>query len=181
MRADAEDYLAAARALVQVHHAPGSFAASLLAFIGLELLIKLVFEVETDRKAPPNHKLREIVDAFPDATNSALALEVGRRASGHFDGTLSDALKDWGESIVKMRYPYDFDRGMSDEAHQRRNAAWVRDGVPMDRAQFPLHPILFAAAAETLLRWTAPVANRDYRLDIDRDRDATRAESLSAR
>ncbi len=165
MRADAEDYLAASQALARVHANPGSFAAALLALVGLELLVKLVFELATNAQAPKHHRLAELVAGLPDSTRDALTLDVVRRASGHIEGTFDDALKDWGESMVTMRYPYDLDRGMSDEARERRDAAWVEHDAPIEQAQFRFHPILFAATIDTLLRWTAPVADRDYRLD----------------
>lgn len=146
MQQEAYGHLAAAEALSYEHEA----SQRVLALLGFELLLKLVYESKLGVQAPNTHDYPAIFDALPATLRQAILAAALRRSGPAFQADPYVALKRWGENFVSLRYPYEKYSDMSKAEFRERGEKWVREGEPLNKATFVFYPEELYAMTEAL-------------------------------
>lgn len=129
-----------------VSRADSSYLLGLLAF---EILLKAVVLIHSgcpDR----SHSYVDLYDLLPaDVQNRVV--QIGRTARSDCDLThWHDLLSVFGSNFVKLRYPYERYRGMTEEEYHERGRQWADSGSPLDEADFVYHPAELSALTHGL-------------------------------
>ena len=119
-----------------------SNSAHLLSLLGLELLLKLVYEVSLDSRAH-GHKYDEIFLALPPPMQETVLKNARARIGPSALDTDADVrivLREWSENFVALRYPYERYEGMTEAQYQRLGAEWIAKDSPLKEATFRYYP-----------------------------------------
>lgn len=117
-----------------------SDSAYLLQLLGLELLLKLVFESALS-KPGRGHEYEKLFSELPRDLQARLLSLAGERvgpsalAEDH-----ESVLKEWGQNFIGLRYPWERYATLSEEQYSTVGDAWVAKGAPLEEATFRYHP-----------------------------------------
>ena len=117
-----------------------SDSAYLLKLLGLELLLKLIYEYELSKKAH-GHKYEELFEELPKDLQTRLLSLAGERVGP--SGLSSDPksiLQEWGANFVGMRYPWVRYANCSEEDYSNLGQTWISNDAPIEDATFRYHP-----------------------------------------
>ena len=130
---------------------PFSDSAHLLSLLAFELLLKLVFEISTEDRAPQHHKYKVIFQALPKTVRDDVeSLARGRVGPDAFATSLEAILDEWSTNFVDLRYPYERYSEMSEEQYAQRSGDWAARGGPLAEADFRYHPEALFGMTEAL-------------------------------
>ena len=134
-----------------------------LQLLGLELLLKLAYEVALQRKAPSNHKYHEIFQDLP-ATMKNTLLELAEKRIGPSSLT-NDALlvlKEWGKNFIDLRYPYEQYESFSEDEYSELGKKWLENGASIEEATFKYYPDELFGILHALRIVTDAMANKTF-------------------
>lgn len=114
----------------------------LLKLLGLELLLKFLFEVEHSRQADSfGHGYKEIFSALRPETQARLISLCGERIGpSPFTKDSTKILAEWGRNFVDLRYPFERYKGLSEEQYAATSARWLQKGAKLESATFRFYP-----------------------------------------
>lgn len=114
----------------------------LLKLLGLELLLKFLFEVEQSRQADEfGHNYKDIFSALQPETQARLILLCGERIGpSTFTAESKKILAEWGRNFVDLRYPFERYKGLSEEQYAAKSARWPQKGAKLESATFRFYP-----------------------------------------
>ncbi len=139
----------------------------LLRLLGLELLLKFVFE-SVLRKPGRGHEYEKLFNELPSDLQSRLLLLAGEHvgpsalASNH-----QLVLQEWGKNFIALRYPWERYDGLSEEQYARVGDEWAANGAPLEGATFRYHPIELSGALDALRLVAAEMANPSFKRTPD--------------
>ena len=131
----------------------------LLRLLGLELLLKFVFESVLKRPAW-GHKYEDFFCALPFDLQARILYVAGARigppalASSH-----KSVFQDWGQNFVALRYPWERYENLSEQQYSKVGEDWVGNGAPLDEAIFRYHPKEMCGVLEALRCVAKELAN----------------------
>jgi hypothetical protein len=112
----------------------------LLRLLGLELLLKLVFESSLCKRAH-GHKYERLFSQLPGHLQARLLLLAGERIGR---STLTEnhaaVFKEWGQNFVALRYPWERYKSLSEEQYANLGKEWAARGYPLEGARFLYYP-----------------------------------------
>ena len=112
----------------------------LLRLLGLELLLKLIYEI-TLRKPGKGHDYAKLFDELPgNLQKRVLALAGERLGPSVLCLKHTRVLQEWGMNFVALRYPWDRYPDVSEEEFARIGMQWSDEGAPLDEAVFRYFP-----------------------------------------
>ena len=118
-----------------------SDSAHLLQLLGLELLLKLVYEITLQRKSTHHHAYEQIFEALPDHLQNKILKLVGERVGPSALSTnVAAVLKEWGKNFIALRYPYERYESFTEEQYAALGEQWIAKGAPIDEATFRYYP-----------------------------------------
>lgn len=122
----------------------------LLELLALEILLKALFRVYVGE--PSNsHKYDELYGEIPGPIRARVEASARRaRPTGNYDA-VPTVLKYLGENFVKLRYPYEKYRGMSEAAYLERGEAWIAHGALSGDADYLYYPAELNGLTQGLL------------------------------
>jgi hypothetical protein len=114
----------------------------LLELLGLELLLKFLFEVEHSQKADDfSHDYKGIFCALRPETQTRLISLCGERIGpSAFTKDSTKILAEWGRNFVGLRYPFERYKGLSEEQYAAMSARWLQKGAELKSATFRFYP-----------------------------------------
>lgn len=142
---------------------PFSSSSYLLGLLGFELLLKLVYEASTGKEAPHRHAYDVIFRAVPARARGwiliAARTRIGPSALGrrHYE-----VLKELGSNFVRMRYPWESYKGLTEQEYARLGSDWIAKGGRARDATFRHYPEELFALTDTLRRIAEHLARCDY-------------------
>lgn len=112
----------------------------LLRLLGMELLLKVVFEKTLHEKAH-GHRYDKLFKRLPEDLQDRLIRLAGERIgpSGLTDNAQS-LFKEWGQNFVALRYPWERYDGLSEDQYATLEEKWIAEGAPLKKATFRYHP-----------------------------------------
>ena len=122
---------------------PFSNSSYLLELLGLELLLKLVYEVTQQGSLITtkfHHNYDNIFSALPQECQTILLEQAQERIGCKFNVNHIDLLQIWGSNFIKLRYPYEKYNSMSEAEYIKLSETWIRKGAPGDEADFRFYP-----------------------------------------
>jgi hypothetical protein len=124
----------------------------LLKLLGLELLLKFIFEFETAKNAHKYfHKYDELFVDIPQTTQTRFLDLCGKHIGpSELSTDHISVLKELGENFIALRYPYERYKGMDESQYRTLSDNWLSNGANLHEATFRLHPkeltgLLYAA------------------------------------
>jgi hypothetical protein len=113
----------------------------LLELLGLELLLKLIYEVNSGKPSSHKHEYEKIYNDLPSGIQERLINLAGEwiGPSGLNDRT-DEILKEWGKNFIALRYPYEKYKGFSEEQYRKLGTDWLASGGELEKATFRYHP-----------------------------------------
>jgi len=79
-------------------------------------------------------------------------IEVGQTARSECDlSNLDELLPLYSSNFVKLRYPYERYRGMTEYEYHERGRRWAEAGSPLEEADFVYHPAELGALTHGLM------------------------------
>jgi len=112
----------------------------LLQLLGLELLLKIVFESALGRLGR-GHEYEKLFDELPQNLQTRLLALAGERVG---PSALAEnhglVLKEWGQNFIALRYPWERYAMLSEEQYSTLGDEWVIKGAPLEEATFRYHP-----------------------------------------
>jgi hypothetical protein len=114
----------------------------LLELIGLELLLKFLFEIEHSRQADGfGHDYKAIFSVLQPETQARLISLCGERIGpSAFTAEPTKILAEWGRNFVGLRYPFERYKGLSEEQYASTSARWLQKGAKLESATFRFYP-----------------------------------------
>lgn len=114
----------------------------LLNLLGLELLLKFLFEVEHSRQADDfGHDYKAIFSALqPDTQTRLISLCAEHIGPSAFTSEATKILAEWGRNFVGLRYPFDRYRGLTEEQYVATSARWLQKGAKLESATYRFYP-----------------------------------------
>lgn len=114
----------------------------LLELLGLELLLKFVYEIEVGIDAKKHsHFYEKIFSGFPAITKQrVLDLSQDRSGSAELATTHEKILQEWGKNFIELRYPYEKYLHLTEVEYIARGNDWVNAGAKPENADFRLYP-----------------------------------------
>jgi hypothetical protein len=112
----------------------------LLRLLGLELLLKVVFESVLQKPAH-GHQYENLFKELPSDLQVRLLSLAGERvgpsalAENH-----AAVFKEWGQNFVALRYPWERYTALSEEQYIKLGNEWVAKGAPLEEAMFRYYP-----------------------------------------
>lgn len=144
MHREAVRRLSDARLLVEADPLGSRRADSdhLLELLGLELLLKFLFEFEHFRKADEfGHNYKDIFSALRPETQARLISLCGERIGpSAFTQDATNILAEWGRNFVGLRYPFERYKGFSEEKYAAASARWLKKEAKLVSATFKFYP-----------------------------------------
>jgi hypothetical protein len=118
----------------------GSDSPYLLKLLGLELLLKFVFE-SVLRKPGRGHEYEKLFGELPQPLQTRLLSLAGERIGpSALVGNHEAILQEWGQNFIALRYPWERYAALSEEQYSNIGEAWVSKGAPLAEAMFRYHP-----------------------------------------
>ena len=110
----------------------------LLKLLGLELLLKFIFEIETGKNA---HKyFHQYDELFVDIEQSTQVkfLDLCGKHIGPSELSTDhiNALKELGENFIALRYPYERYKGKDERQYRTLSDNWLSNGANLQEATF---------------------------------------------
>lgn len=119
----------------------GSDSVYLLQLLGLELLLKLLYEVALQKKASHCHAYEKIFKALPNGLQGKLLELIGERIGpSALSRDAVPILKDWGKNFIALRYPYERYQSFTEEQYAALGEQWIAKGSRIEEATFRYHP-----------------------------------------
>ena len=117
-----------------------SDSAYLLKLLGLELLLKIVFEAELN-KPGGGHAYEKLFGELPPSLQTKLLALAGERVG---PSALVEnhelVLQKWGKNFVDLRYPWESYEGLSEEQYLTIGEKWMSKDAPLEEAKFRYYP-----------------------------------------
>lgn len=114
-----------------------SDSVHLLQLLGLELLLKLAYEVTLQKKSSRSHAYEKIFEALPDHLRNNLLKLVGERIGpSALSKDAASIFKKWGENFISLRYPYERYESLTEEQYSALGEQWIINGGGDDEATF---------------------------------------------
>ncbi len=130
---------------------PSTNSAHLLSLLGFELLLKLVYELTNEERAPQHHKYKVLFANLPPAVRREIEAKARIRVGpSAFEFELDSILEDWTTNFVALRYPYERYSSMSEDEYKCHGANWVARGAKLEEADYRLHPEALFGMVESL-------------------------------
>jgi hypothetical protein len=119
------------------------YSVYLLELLGLELLLKFIYEVEVGVDAKKySHFYGRLFDNFPASIKQRiLVLAEDRSGSAELAATHKEILQEWGKNFSDLRYPYEKYLHLSEAEYIARGNDWVNAGAKLENADFRLYPL----------------------------------------
>lgn len=131
----------------------------LLRLLGLELLIKFVFESVLNKPAH-GHAYEKLFDELPRELQDRILLLAGERIGpSDLGNSHKMVFKEWGANFVALRYPWEKYTNPSEEQYFEIGKKWIDEGAPLPDAVFRYHPEELYGVLEALRRVAAELAN----------------------
>lgn len=112
----------------------------LLRLLGLELLLKVVFESVLHKPAH-GHKYEELFTELPNDLQARILSVAGERIGpSALVGNHASVLKELGQNFIALRYPWERYATLSEEQYSRIGSEWLAKGAPLAEATFRYHP-----------------------------------------
>lgn len=117
-------------------------SAHLLKLLGLELLLKFLYEVEHSRQADGlGHNYKKIFLDLRSETQARLMSLCGERIGpSAFNTESASILAEWGRNFVDLRYPFERYKGLSEEQYAAASARWLQKDANLGSAKFRFYP-----------------------------------------
>lgn len=113
----------------------------LLRLLGLELLLKITYELSLRKSAPSNHEYKDIFGGLPIETQSAILELAGTRIGpSKLASSLPEILSTLGKNFIALRYPWVRYKGMTEVDFANAGNDWLAKGAPDDEAAFLFYP-----------------------------------------
>lgn len=134
----------------------------LLRLLGLELLLKFVFE-SVLHELGRGHEYEKLFNELPSVLQARLLSLAGERigpsalAENH-----ESVLQEWGQNFIALRYPWERYAHLSEEQYSNVGNEWVAKGAPLEEATFRYHPQELVGFLAALRLVAAEVANPSY-------------------
>ncbi|GBG15805.1 uncharacterized protein NMK_3417 [Novimethylophilus kurashikiensis] len=134
-------------------------SAYILQLLGLELLLKIVFETALS-KPGVGHKYEKLFGELPQSLQTRLLASANKRVQ-HSELAINHerVLEEWGKNFVDLRYPWERYATLSEEQYSSLGEEWVSKGAPLEEATFRYHPEELFSFIEALRIVAAEVAN----------------------
>ena len=117
-----------------------SDSAYLLKLVGFELLLKVVVEQSTQRRAH-GHDYEKLFGLLPPELQTNILRIAGKRIGpSQLSVDHNEVLADLGSNFVKLRYPYDKYSHMTQQEYSSVGAAWIEAGANNEDADYRYHP-----------------------------------------
>ena len=117
-----------------------SDTAYLLQLLGLEILLKIVFEAALSKPAW-GHEYEKLFDKLPQDIQVRLLSLAGERVGPSALAVDHEpVLKEWGQNFVALRYPWQRYELLTEDQYSTIGEAWVSKGAPLEEATFRYHP-----------------------------------------
>lgn len=131
----------------------------LLSLLGLELLIKFVFE-SVLRKPSRGHEYEKLFKELPSAVQARLLCLAGERVGpSALAESHESVLQEWGQNFIVLRYPWERYATLSENQYSRAGNEWVAKGAPLEEATFRYYPEELVGFLAALRIVAAEVAN----------------------
>ena len=114
----------------------------LLKLLGVELLLKFVFEVEVGKEANSyGHDYPSLFCDLPTQTQDRIIELCGKRVGpSEFSSKNLQILKEWSRNFVALRYPFERYKNMTEEQYRATSARWLQKGAKLESATFRFYP-----------------------------------------
>lgn len=137
-------------------------SAYLLKLLGLELLLKIVYE-STLSKPGRGHEYEKLFGELPQNLQARLLALAGERAGPSALAANHElVLKEWGQNFVALRYPWERYATLSEEEYSTIGEAWVSKGAPLEEATFRYYPEEMVGFLSALCLVAAEAANPSF-------------------
>lgn len=111
----------------------------LLRLLGMELLLKVVFEQKLHEKAH-GHKYDKLFKRLPkDLQDRLLRLAGERIGPSGLTNNPQSLFREWGQNFVALRYPWERYEGLSEDQYATLGEKWIAEGAPLEQATFRYH------------------------------------------
>lgn len=112
----------------------------LLRLLGMELLLKVVFEQKLHEKAH-GHKYDKLFKRLPkDLQDRLLRLAGERIGPSGLTNNPQSLFREWGQNFVALRYPWERYEGLSEDQYATLGEKWIAEGASLEQATFRYHP-----------------------------------------
>ena len=136
-----------------------SDSAYLLQLLGLEILLKIVFEASLSKPAR-GHEYENLFGKLPQDIQTRLLSLAGERVGPSALAVDHEpVLKEWGQNFVALRYPWQRYEMLSEDQYSAIGEAWVSKGAPLKEATFRYHPQELVGFISALRLVAAEAAN----------------------
>ena len=112
----------------------------LLSLLGLELLLKFVFEAVLC-KPGRGHEYEKLFNELPSDIQARLLCLAGERvgpsalAKNH-----ESVLQEWGQNFIALRYPWERYTTLTEKQYLSAGNEWIAKGAPLEDATFQYYP-----------------------------------------
>jgi hypothetical protein len=114
----------------------------LLRLLGLELLLKAVFESVLRKPAHVHrHNYEALFNELPTDLQAKLLTLAGERIGpSALNANHASVLREWGQNFIALRYPWERYASLSEEEYSRVGGEWAAKGAELEDATFRYHP-----------------------------------------
>lgn len=131
----------------------------LLSLLGLELLLKFVFESVLCRPGR-GHDYEKLFKELPSALQARLlCLAAERVGPSALAGNYELVLQEWGQNFIALRYPWERYETLSENQYSSVGNQWVAKGAPLEEATFRYYPEELVGFLAALRLVAAEMAN----------------------
>jgi len=139
----------------------GGDSAYLLRLLGLERLLKIVFESVLGKPPDRGHQYENLFNKLPPDVQTRLLSLAGERVGPSALGVNHESvLKEWGQNFIHLRYPWERYAGLSEEQYFALGEEWTSRGSPIEEATFRYHPTELIGILEALRLVVNELVNR---------------------
>lgn len=115
-------------------------SAYLLELLGLELLLKIVYESALQTPVR-GHEYETMFGRLPQHLQSRLLALAGERIGpSNLATDHKSVLEEWGQNFVALRYPWERYEKLNEVQYTSLSNAWASKGAPLKEATFRYHP-----------------------------------------
>lgn len=145
----------------------GGDSAYLLRLLGLELLLKIVFESVLG-KPGRGHEYEKLFNELPrDVQTRLLSLAGERVGPSALAVNHESVLKEWGQDFIDLRYPWERYARLSEEQYFTLGGEWISKGSPIEEATLRYHPKELVGFLEALRLVVTELVNRSCNGALD--------------
>ena len=128
-----------------------SDANYLLRLLSFELFIKCLSSV-LGIQIGKRHNYKNLFSNLPKDVRDEIIKNAKQNYAGHVDySNLDSLLETFEEQFVKLRYPYEYYEGLTEEEYKKKGAEWAENGMPLEQAIIRYYPMELKGLIDALI------------------------------